>query len=52
MAVNENILTRVLYKTAATTTNLYYCLNTAIMSKSPVDFPKSKMLKGLVYLLK
>ena len=34
------------------TTILYCCLNIAIMQKSPIDFPKLKMLRVLVYLLK
>ena len=53
MAVNVKMLARVLYKTATT---LQHC-DFVLMSKHsnhvkiPVDFPKLKILRVLVYLL-
>ena len=55
MAVNAKMLTRVLYKTATTLQYYDFVLlskHIRIMWKSPVDFPKLKMLRFLVYLLK
>ena len=55
MAVNAKVLTRVLYKTAATLQHYDFVLlskYTATMLKSPAGFPKFKILRVLVYLLK
>ena len=55
MAVNAKLLTSALYKSATTLQHCDFVLlskHIAIMWKSPVDFPKLKMLRVLVYLLK
>ena len=54
MAANAKMLTRVLIKLEKhfSTTIFYCCLNIAIMWTSPVDFPKLKMLRVLVYPFK
>ena len=55
MAVNAKMFTRVLYKTAATLQHYDFVLlskYTATMLKSPARFPKFKILRVLVYLLK
>ena len=49
------MLTSALYETATTPQHFDFVLlskHIAIMWKSPVDFPKLKMLRVLVYLLK
>ena len=55
MVLNAKMLTRVLYKTATTIQDYHVVLlskHIAIMWKSPVDFPRLKILGVLVYLLK
>ena len=55
MAVNTKMLTRVLYKTVTTLQHYDFELlykHIGIMWKSPVDFPKLKLLRVLVYHLK
>ena len=55
MAVNAEMLVRVLYKTATKLQYYDFVLfsqHIAIMWKSLVDFPKMKMLRVLAYLFK